>query len=202
MEADQVNHPDRPLPSGHLTPTFATVLYFLSLAAALFSTKFYVAQDLAFLYYALIALSISYGYVVDCLPGLKAPYVATLSTTPILIVASSYQNEPKLYLIAASIFFLYLGREICMDIKDREGDAPSFMHVFRPVPLAIFAFSMQTVGLLLAGIQARRVGDVFVLVAMILLLALAAVYWFKLARYKRAILIMKLPYFVGLYFLL
>jgi hypothetical protein len=201
VEADRVNHPDRPLPAGHLTPTFATILYFSSLAVALFSTRYYVAPDIAFLYYALISLSISYGYIVDCLPGFKAPYVAVVSIIPILIVATSYPNERRLYIVAASVFFFYLGREMCMDIKDRTGDAISFMHRFRPKPLAVVAFSLQTVGLLLLVIRTHRSGDIVALLVITFLLVLSGIYWFKLASYKRAILIMKLPYFVGLYFL-
>src|SRR5258708_12507403 len=37
VERDRVNHPDRPLPAGHLNPSFAVVLYFSSLQAPLFS---------------------------------------------------------------------------------------------------------------------------------------------------------------------
>lgn len=203
VERDQVNHPERPLPARHLTPTAAVILYFTALAAALFSTKHYVASDIAFLYYALIALSISYGYVVDYVPGFKSPYVATASSIPVLIVASSYPDEPRLYLVAASVFFLTLGREICMDIKDRAGDAISFMHRFRPTPLALVAFSLQTVGLLLLVPQApMKEGGIIDLLVMTLLLALSGIYWFRFASYKRAIILMKLPFFVGLYFLI
>lgn len=201
IEKDQVNHPDRPLPTGQLTATFATVLYFTSLALALFSTKYFVAPDVAFLYYALIALTISYGYLVDCLPGLKAPYVAAVSTIPILIVATSYANDPRLLIVAASFFLFNMGRELCMDIKDRAGDALSFMHRLGPKPLATVAFVLQTIGLLLLAIQIRKVADLAALVAITILLARSAVDWFNVGNYKRAVILMKLPFFVGLYFL-
>jgi geranylgeranylglycerol-phosphate geranylgeranyltransferase len=201
VEKDRVNHPERPLPSGLLTPTFAAVLYFASLATALFSTRYYVAPGIAFLYYALIALSISYSYIVDCLPGIKAPYVAAVASIPILIVAASYPDEARLYIVAVSFFLIALGREMCMDIKDRVGDAFSFMHRFKPTSLAIAAFSMQAMGLLLLSIQIHKPGDIVGLLAMTLLLALASVYWFKFASYRRAIILMKLTFFAGLYFL-
>src|SRR5688572_25750894 len=67
-ERDEINHPERPLPSGHVTPAFAATLYFGSLAAALFATRYWVREDIAFWYYLLIALSVSYGHVVDALP--------------------------------------------------------------------------------------------------------------------------------------
>src|ERR1041384_6546705 len=70
-EKDQVNHPDRPLPARHLTPEFAAILYFTLLGAALFSTSHFVEPNIAFWYYGLMTLSISYGYIVECLPSVK-----------------------------------------------------------------------------------------------------------------------------------
>jgi len=201
VEKDRVNHPDRPLPAGYITPAFAAILYFTCLGLALFSTRHYVAPGSAFLYYALFVLFISYGYVVEWLPGLKAPYVAAVTTIPVLIVATLYPNEARLYVAAASIFFLVIGREICMDIRDRLGDAISFMHRFRPTRLAVVGFFLQLVGLLLLASQIRGRGDTVALLAMTLVLALSGVYWFKSSRYRLAIIVMKLQWFVGLYFL-
>jgi hypothetical protein len=200
-ERDVVNHPDRPLPSRHLTPAVAAVLYFTFLGLALFSTRHYVSQDFAFWYYALFVLSVSYGLLVDCLPSLKAPYVALASSVPILIVAAWYPHEKKLYLIAGAVFLLTIGREICMDIKDRAGDAISFMHRFRPTRLAAAAFSLEASGLVLLAAQIRGLGGIVVLLAMIFLLALSSVYWFKFANYKWAIILMKFQFLVGAYFL-
>ena len=139
LESDRINHPDRPLPSRHLTPAFAAILYFVALALALFSTRYFVAQDIAFWYYGLITLSISYGYIVNCLASIKTPYVAAASSVPILIIARSYPQEPRFYVLAGSIFLFTLGREICGEILDRAGDAVSYLHKFRPVSLAFGA---------------------------------------------------------------
>jgi geranylgeranylglycerol-phosphate geranylgeranyltransferase len=201
VERDKVNHPERPLPSRKLTPMFATVLYFASLGASLFSTRYYVAPDIAFWYYALITLSISYGYIVDCLPGFKAPYVAVACSMPVLIVAAFYPDETRLYILAVTVFLFTIGREICADIRDRDGDAFSFMHRFRPRPLAIVAFTLQTIGLLLLTVQIGKPEDIIVLVAITFLLVLSGIYWFKFASYKGAIILMRIPFFVGLYFL-
>jgi geranylgeranylglycerol-phosphate geranylgeranyltransferase len=201
LEKDRVNHPERPLPARHLTPEFAAVLYFVSLALALFSTRYFVAQDIAFWYYGLMTLSISYGYIVDCLPSVKTPYVAAASSVPVLIVATSYPNEPRLFVVAATVFLFTLGREICGDILDRAGDAMSYMHRFKPTSLAVVSFSLQLIGLLLLAFQIRKVGDIIDLLAMTFLLTLSSVCWFKLARYRQATLLMKIQFFVGLYFL-
>ncbi len=201
IEKDRVNHPDRPLPAGYITPAFAAILYFTCLALALFSTRHYVPPDTAFLYYALIALHISYGYVVEGLPGLKTLYVGAMNTIPVLIVATLFPVV-KLYVAAAAIFFLVLGREICMDIKDRPGDAVSFMHRFSPARLAVVGFALQLVGLFLLASQIRRPEDIVALLAMALVLALSGLYWFKSSRYRLAIIVMKFQWFVGLYFLI
>jgi geranylgeranylglycerol-phosphate geranylgeranyltransferase len=201
IEKDQVNHPDRPLPAGYITPSVAGIFYFGCLGIALVSTSYFVSQGVAFLYYTLLSLHLSYGYLVESLPGLKAPYVGTMNTLPILIVAVQYPQETKLFVAAASILLLVLGREICMDIKDRPGDARSFMHRFRPDRLAFFAFGLQLTGLILLATQINKRGDVVALVTMVFVLTLAAFYWFNSTARRASIIVMKLQWLVGLYFL-
>lgn len=202
VERDRVNHPERPLPAGHLSAAVAGIMYFTSLSLALFSTRYYVTQGIAFWYYGLIAISISYGYVVECFPSFKAPYVAATSSIPVLIVAAWYPAEARLCFVAVSVFLVSVGREICMDITDRVGDTISFMHRFEPRTLALVAFCIEATGLLLLLVQVDKPRDVFVLIGTMLLLALAAVYWFRFASYNRAGFLMKLQLVVGLYFLM
>jgi geranylgeranylglycerol-phosphate geranylgeranyltransferase len=202
MERDRVNHPDRPLPGGHLSPVFVVICYFTFLALALFSTSYFIPSGIDFLYYSAISLSISYGYISEYIPILKPPYVAIAATVPILIVATSYPKEPRLYLIAGSVFLITLGREICMDIKDRAGDPVSFMHRFRPKALGKVAFSLQAIGLLLLVILINKGGDIIALVVMSLLLVISALCWFQFESYKLSLIVMKIQLFVGLYFLI
>ena len=201
IEKDRINHPERPLPSGSINSAFAAVLYFCCLVAALFTTKFYVQPKIAFLYYLLLMLSISYRYVVDCFPGFKSPYVAGATSIPILIVAASYPDEPKLYLVAISVFFFVLGRELCMDLLDRTGDAVSFIHKIGARHIAIAAVVAQLIGLLLLAVQVDKLLDMVDVLLIAILLVLSGRYWFKLASYGTAITLMKLQLFVGLYFL-
>lgn len=202
IEKDRLNHPERPLPAGDVTPMAAAVAYFILLGLALFSTRYYVPPRSAFWYYALIALSISYGYVVEFLPSVKAPYVAVANTLPIMIVVASFPEQTILQVVALSTFFHTLGREICMDIEDRAGDVVSFMHKFRPAPLATVAFFLEGIGLLLLITQTRHWGDVAALIAMASLLVFAAIFWFKSEDYKKATGTMKIQYFIGLSFLI
>jgi hypothetical protein len=202
VEKDKVNHPERPLPAQQLTPTIAVTLYFIFLFSALFLIRRWVPERLAFWYYGLTAISISYGYIVDFLPILKVPYVAaTVSVLP-LMMAAWYPTERRLYFVAGAVFLFAAGKEICMDIRDRQGDPVTYMHRFRPAPLAIGAFSLEGLGLLLLMTQVRRSGDVFDLSAMAAMLLLSIFCWFKRASYKRALLLMRLQFVLGIYFLI
>jgi geranylgeranylglycerol-phosphate geranylgeranyltransferase len=202
LEKDQINHPERPLPARQLTVEIAAVLYFVILAAALFSTRHFVTQGISFWYYGLMTLSISYGYVVECLPSFKTVYVAIASSIPVLIVATSYPDERQLRIAAGSVFLFILGREICGDILDRDGDAVSFLHRFRPPRVALFAYSFEIVGMVLLAMLIRHKEDVIVVTAMALLLAISGVYWFRFGQGRLATYLMKIQLFVGLYFLL
>jgi geranylgeranylglycerol-phosphate geranylgeranyltransferase len=202
VERDRVNHPERPLPTGELSAAVAGIMYFTSLFSALFSTRHYVTQGIAFWYYGLIAISISYGYVVECFPSLKAPYVAAVSSIPVLIVAAWYPFEARLYFLAGSVFLVSVGREICMDITDRAGDSKSFIQRFEPKRLALVAFGIEAGGVLLLLVQVGKPRDIAAVFGTMILLALAAVYWFKFSRYNLASVLMKLQFVVGLYFLI
>lgn len=201
VEKDRINHPERPLPSGSIAPSFAAMLYFTCLGAALFTTKFCVPGNLAFWYYSLLTASISYGYVVNCFPGLKSFYVACAISVPVLTVAISYPLENRLYFVVAAVFFFVLGRELCMDFADRAGDATSFMHRLQPLPLSMIAFSSQLFGFALLTLQAKRAVDAAGLLLIASLLSMSGYYWFKLERYKAAIFLMKLQLVIGLCFL-
>lgn len=201
LEKDRLIHPERPLPARNLTPEFAAILYFVALGVALFSTRYFVAQDIALWYYGLTVTSISYVYIVDGLPSLKTVYVAAASSIPVLIIARSFPKEPRLYVIAGSVFLFTLGREICGDIQDRTGDAVAYLHRFSPSSLAVVAFSVNAVGVSLLAFQVRTPAEIADVLAMTVILALAGVYWFKFGRHRKATFLMKMQLFVGLYLL-
>lgn len=201
IEKDKINHPERPLPNGHIKPSIAVAIYFTCLMSALLTTRSYIKDSTAFWYYALLALSISYGYVVECFPGFKSLYVASVISIPALILATTYPKEKGLYLVAVSIFLFVLGKELHMDFLDRAGDAMSFMHKINPGPLAATAFSLQLIGLLLLGIQIDEPSDIVVMVLILSLLVLSILYWLKSASYKKGRALMDAQLFIGLYFL-
>jgi hypothetical protein len=88
-----------------------------------------------------------------------------------------------------------------MDIKDRSGDVGSYLQTLDERRVAIGAFVIEISGLGLLVLMARRLEELIVLFTMVGLLGLAAVYWFKYDKYKPAIILLKVQFFAGLYFL-
>lgn len=202
-EKDRINHPERPLPSGRIAPSVAASAYFVSLLLGLLSIRFYVGTNrIAFLYYALLATWISYHYVVEYLPTIKALYVASVSILPVLIVAAYYPSEHTPRHVAAALFLFMLGRELCKDLPDRAGDPKSRLHSVQPLAVARSAFAIQAVGLILLGlrISGPLTGTIFV--AMSVGIVVAYLCWFRGERLLTALRIMQVVLFLGLCFLL
>jgi len=201
LEQDKINHPDRPLPRQHLNLTVAAGLYFICLGMALFLTKYFVDQRIAFWYYFLVAMSISYGYIIEYIPSLKAPYVAVAISTLIFIVAESYPDEKKLYFVAFAGFMFALGRELCMDIRDRTGDTLSFISTISSAIIATVAFGAQCIGLIMLITQFHQFRDIFATGSMAIVLVASGIIWFGLNNHKIANRLMKIQMLIGLYFL-
>jgi geranylgeranylglycerol-phosphate geranylgeranyltransferase len=202
LERDMINHPERPLPRGDITPTLVVLLYYVCLALALLTIRFGIGNSRAeFLYYVLLTVAISYSYIVDYLPTFKAAYVAAASTLPLVVLISLYPYETSLYLIAAAVFAFILGRELCLDTLDRKGDTASPIHRIDPKRLAIAAFALEIMAfLLLSSLIATRL-DLLVALFMAILLVVAARCWFGRHQFRVATGLMKVVMYVGLYFL-
>lgn len=202
LERDRINHPDRPLPQHKIKLTSAVILLFACLVTALVLTNILVSPPIAFWYYFLMVFSISYSYIVDFLPSIKAPYVAANLSVPIIIIATYYPNDHKLYVVAGSCFLLTLGRELCMDINDRPGDSLSALNNISSRYVAFFAFASQFAGLLGLAVMFRRCWDMLMLCFMLVIFIASAISWFSCRRCKRAARIMKLQLLLGIYFLI
>jgi geranylgeranylglycerol-phosphate geranylgeranyltransferase len=203
VEKDRINHPYRPLPRGEITPTLVVIIYYFCLAVALFSIRFGVKNTrAAFLYYVLLILAVNYSYIVEYLAVIKAPYVAGVSTLPILIVAALYPHRQELYLTSAAFFIFNLGRELCRDVMDRAGDIPSPIHNVDPVRVARSGFSLQAAALLLVVVQVESLRDLAICMTMVILLGAAYIWWFDRQRPFAATEMSKVAMYLGLNFLI
>jgi geranylgeranylglycerol-phosphate geranylgeranyltransferase len=201
LEKDRINHPERPLPRGYLSPTFATVLYFVSLGTALLLTSSYVEPRTAWAYYLFTIIMISYRFIIEHLPTSKALYIAIANVVPVLIIAPVYPNRLRLYAVAGAAFFHVLGREICMNVTDMPGDPHSFFHRFTEKSQAIAAFAIMGVGVIILATQVETLGHGLAVALFTILLAIAGFYWFKRSEFERFVSITKLQMLVGLYLL-
>lgn len=201
IEADKINHPDRPLPSGSLVLSRAAGFYFACLASALFATKLLAPADAAPLYYVLLILVINYKYVVDYFPKCKPIYVATTSTLPVLVVAAIVKKNHEIYIVAIATAFFVLGREVIMDYLDSTGDPVSYVHYLsRNLLTAIICFSHLTgLALLSSLIDGKYDLSAFMLTAALTMWSIVS--WLA-ADEGNAIRIMKAQLFCGLYFLI
>jgi hypothetical protein len=159
-------------------------------------------NHVAFLYYAGLTIAISYSYIVEYLPALKAPYVAAASMLPVLILVGYYPNERQLYRIAGAVFLSVLGRELCKDILDRRGDAASPLHRINERALAVTAFGSQAIAILVVSLRLQTAAGAGAVVLMSGALAAAAICWFRLGKHHTATAWMKTVVLFGLFFLI
>ena len=136
FDADKINRPNRPLPSGKISlktaKIAAAVCLFLAIA---FGFEF------AWLFVVVGALCFVYNRYLKRLPLVGNFTVALLVTTPIVIpVLKLGFPQPELLNLMFFAFTLTLAREITKDIEDIEGDKVMGL---RTLPILINAqFSM------------------------------------------------------------
>jgi geranylgeranylglycerol-phosphate geranylgeranyltransferase len=200
-ERDKINHPERPLALGSITPEAAAVVYFISLAASLITTRYCVPSAVAFWYYLILFLALSYGYVVELLPTIKAFYVSVAIALPVIIVESFYPTETKLFRIGASVFLFSCGKELCMDILDRPGDPTSLLHQLEPHTVAAIAFGLEIAAVVPLALTVTGTVARALLGAICCIIVLAFLAWRHASRRRFAVALMRLPMLLGLYFL-
>jgi len=198
IEKDRINHPERPLPTGAISATFASVLYFGSLGLALLFTSIDINSGTAWVYYFFAILMISYRFITEYLPTAKALYIAIAAVIPMLIITPIYPHRVRLYIFAGATFFHILGREMSMNVLDRRGDPRSFFHRFTERSQGIVSFASMAVGLTLLTILAGNRKDFIVVAVLAILLAVAVFYWFIRSERKRAVLVTKLQMLIAL----
>src|SRR6185437_736722 len=122
IERDRENHPKRALPSGLMSASGATILYFSLLAGSLLSLRMFVDLKSALWYIVLLVAITNYNYVVSTFPKLKNIYVALASALPILILSALIPNYIVCAYLPFSVFAYFVGKEMLRDILDMNGD--------------------------------------------------------------------------------
>lgn len=126
IERDTINHPDRPIPGGHISKTAAMALYFGLLFLTLATVKAYVPLNNLFIYLLFFILLTNYNFVVERFPYMKNPYVALTTIIPIVIAQRVNPGVAEIELPVAVGLFIF-GREVLMDVIDAKGDGKTLV---------------------------------------------------------------------------
>lgn len=141
IEADKINHPDRPLVTNDISIVLAAIIYFFFLAASVFSIDVLITPKNRTVYVVFLISIISYNYIVSHLPVLKNLFVAIVSTLPIYIayISSSVMNVSFL----GCAFLFFSGKELLMDVVDMAGDKGTLPWRLGSMESASIAFTLQ-----------------------------------------------------------
>ncbi|MBD3345385.1 MAG: hypothetical protein GF401_10020 [Chitinivibrionales bacterium] len=124
IESDKINHPDRPLPTGEISPFAAGVFALLLLITALLC-----AYLVSWLHLAATAvpciLLFFYARRLKATPLAGNIIVSLLVAYPIIYGGLGAEHREYLFAPAALAFLLNLIREIVKDIQDSPGDTDS-----------------------------------------------------------------------------
>jgi len=153
VDADRINRPERPIPSGRVTPGVAeaTAAVCGVVAVALAAL---VAPRAALLAVVWLALTALYSVVLKGVPVVGNVAVSLVASTPFLMGGFT-QGKYKLALVPCVLAFLvHLARELVKDVEDVEGDraaglrtlavrrgAPAVFAVTRGVLVALMVLS-------------------------------------------------------------
>ncbi len=133
IDGDRVNHPNRPLVRGLLSPATA-VRYALLLAAAALACAWAVSTLHVAAAAVPLALLLAYALALKGIPLTGNMLVATLVAYPVLFGALGSGHIERLLIPAALAFLLNLSREIVKDIQDATGDRATGIRTSAALP--------------------------------------------------------------------
>jgi geranylgeranylglycerol-phosphate geranylgeranyltransferase len=199
---DEKNHPGRPLPSGQISPVSASILYFSLLTISLILVKTYVELRDVYLYLVLLIGLINYNYVVFYVPTLKNLYVASVGIIPVLILGSLLPAGRMIVPVIASLFLFIFGREMLMDVEDRDGDGETLIKKIGVEKSEYLAFGIRGLAALVLSIQISDVLGLAILLAVVAADLISFFLWKRATHRVAVLLCMKLQLLAGIYYLM
>ncbi len=213
ISRDKINHPNRAIPSGKITPTTDFVFSIIVLVGAVFAS-FYVSNTLLELSIYLITTLgvVFYNFIVKKYSLLKSYFTSALVCIPLFFDVTIYKYEKILFLIPTATFLFILGREFLMDVRDLDGDKLSGI-ITTPMVIGIertsqlgFIFQFFCIVFLLPIIFYNPLLLNILLFILINLTAIVSfIFWRvdKKGRFRRRIIsLMKVPMIAGIVMLI
>ena len=148
-DRDQVNHPDRPIPSGSISLHTAALVYSLVFVSCIITTRIFIDTQVQYYYLGGLLLSINYSTIVNNLTYLKNPYAALGHALPIVLVGKVCGHDAVPAFLAPAVFLFSLGREILMDLRDVAGDGATWVKAVSPASVIGLAFGLQAISIVL-----------------------------------------------------
>ncbi|MDP6778732.1 MAG: geranylgeranylglycerol-phosphate geranylgeranyltransferase [Candidatus Latescibacteria bacterium] len=120
-EADRINKPLRPLPSGRLPARIGRLLAVLCTALGL-ALAFLLPRPATLVAAFAVTALVAYNVHLKGIPLLGNLLVSLLCGLSFLYGGAAVGNAPQALIPAAFALLYHLGREILKDVEDREGD--------------------------------------------------------------------------------
>ena len=150
VSVDRINHPERPLPSGHLSIAF--VRSFVAILAASLVLAAVVLLRSSLLW---PLTGIAGGILYSSILRKKFPLAANLLTSVLVTLvpfsaASGHITSPLLAPVCALVFMIIFARELLKDLMDRAGDAGTRRIGLLAAPLQRLGTILYSTALLIA----------------------------------------------------
>lgn len=201
IERDRINHSNRPLPLGTITPRAAAIAYMAIFVAAVGLIHALTEVSLHFLYLSTFLLAINYNTIVNYIAELKTAYVAATITLALILVCRIIGVELDISLLASAFLFI-LGRELLMDVQDRAGDGLTIAKRFSPWSATWLAFGLQGISALILLLVAQAALETAAASIFTVLLFIVISEWWNENHRRRLLQLMQLQMLAGIAFLI
>lgn len=200
LERDRINHPARPIPSGRITPTYASVAYLAAFISSLLLIKALWSEQLEVTYVLLMLIALNYNVTVEFLPLFKNVHVALTAAFVIYLASQASGQDLQASLFVSTMLFVF-GRELLMDIRDARGDGLTLANRLSGVQGVIVAFAAQCIAAVLLLVVSDTRLELLDSLAGAFLLSLTIYLWPN-QRFRRKLMqLMKLQMLVPIAFL-
>ncbi len=202
IEADKINHPERPLPNKDISEFTAIIIYYGLLAFTLCYVKLFIENSVVYGYLLFLIGLINYNYVVRHTPSIKNIYIALVGTTPFLILLTLIPDFDRNIPVIIAMFFFVLGREILMDVHDEKGDGQTLAKIIGITNAQKLAFFAQFTGIALLAYASQTIFFYVIVMILAVLEGYFTLRWYQGVNKQKLIIWMRIHFLSGILFLL